>query len=105
MSDLDKALVQLKEYRQSIDNFDAVLVHTLAERFRCTKAVGELKAAHDLPPADPERERTQIERLRRLAKEADLDPDFAEKFLNFVIKEVIRHHERIAAENGGSNDN
>ncbi len=105
MSDLDKALVQLKEYRQSIDNFDAVLVHTLAERFRCTKAVGELKAAHDLPPADAERERTQIERLRRLAKEADLDPDFAEKFLNFVIKEVIRHHERIAAENGGSNDN
>ena len=105
MSNTRKAIAQLKEYRQSIDNFDAVLVHTLAERFRCTKAVGELKAAHDLPAADPAREKAQIERLRRLAREADLDPDFAEKFLNFIIKEVIRHHEKIAAETGGSNDN
>lgn len=105
MSDIEKAMASLKEYRQSIDNFDAMLVHTLAERFRCTKAVGELKALHNLPPADPAREKDQIERLRRLAKESDLDPDFAEKFLNFVIQEVIRHHEKIAAENGASNDN
>lgn len=90
------ALAQLKELRRSIDNFDAALVHILAERFRCTKAVGVLKATHDLPPADPAREKFQIERLRRLAQEADLDPDFAEKFLNFIIKEVIRHHEAIA---------
>lgn len=92
----------LKDLRQSIDNFDAALIHILAERFRCTKAVGVLKAENDLPPADPERERRQIERLRRLAREADLDPDFAEKFLNFIISEVIRHHERIAARNGGN---
>lgn len=104
MSRTDDAMTLLKEYRQSIDNFDAVLVHTLAERFRCTKAVGELKAAHNLPPADPSREMRQIERLRRLAVEADLDPDFAEKFLTFVIKEVIRHHERIAADNGGGSN-
>lgn len=90
------ALAQLKELRRSIDNIDAALVHILAERFRCTKAVGVLKATHDLPPADPAREKFQIERLRRLAQEADLDPDFAEKFLNFIIKEVIRHHEAIA---------
>ena len=74
----------------------------LAERFRCTKEVGLLKAQYDLPPADPAREEYQIERLRRLAKDAHLDPDFAEKFLNFVIKEVIRHHEAIAAEHGGT---
>ena len=92
---------QLSGYRQSIDNIDAALVHMLAERFRCTKEVGLLKAQYDLPPADPAREEFQIERLRRLAKEAHLDPDFAEKFLNFVIKEVIRHHEAIAAEHGG----
>ncbi|NLS16911.1 chorismate mutase [Rhizobium sp. P40RR-XXII] len=89
---------QLGNYRQSIDNIDAALVHMLAERFRCTKEVGVLKAKYDLPPADPTREEFQIERLRRLAKDANLDPDFAEKFLNFVIKEVIRHHEQIAAD-------
>jgi len=89
---------QLGNYRQSIDNIDAALVHMLAERFRCTKEVGMLKAKYNLPPADPAREEFQIERLRHLAKDANLDPDFAEKFLNFVIKEVIRHHEQIAAD-------
>ena len=100
MNDASSPQAQLAEYRASIDNIDAALVHMLAERFRCTKAVGVLKAAHGLPPADPSREAEQIARLRRLADEAQLDPDFAEKFLNFVVKEVIRHHEQIAAENG-----
>ncbi|MEP3276454.1 MAG: chorismate mutase [Stappiaceae bacterium] len=85
----------LGNLRGSIDNIDAALIHMLAERFRCTKAVGELKATHDLPPADPAREKIQIARLRQLATDADLDPDFAEKFLNFIVKEVIRHHEAI----------
>ena len=90
----DKALEKLAHYRVSIDNLDAALIHILAERFRITKAVGELKAGADLPPADPEREKKQVERLRQLAATADLDPDFAEKLLNFIIREVIRHHEQ-----------
>ena len=45
--------------------------------------------------ADPSREKVQIERLRGLAADARLDPDFAEKFLNFIITEVIRHHEAL----------
>ena len=98
--EMDAAKTRLLELRASIDNIDAALVHMLAERFRCTKAVGHLKATHDLPPADPERERHQIARLRRLADDAHLDPDFAEKFLNFIIHEVIRHHEAIAEEHG-----
>jgi chorismate mutase len=85
----------LKRLRASIDNIDAAVVHMLAERFKATKAVGELKAAHNMPPADKSREGEQIERLRRLARDADLDPDFAEKFLNFIVTEVIRHHERL----------
>ena len=93
-----RARVVLKDLRRSIDNFDAILIHTLAERFRCTQKVGELKAEHALPPADPERERRQIARLRQLAEESGMDPDFAEKFLAFIVREVIRHHEAIAAE-------
>jgi chorismate mutase len=87
---------QLLRLRRSIDNVDAVLIHTLAERFKLTQAVGELKAEHAMPPSDPAREATQIARLRRLAEDADLDPEFAEKFITFVIAEVIHHHERIA---------
>ncbi len=101
-NDQNEARAKLAEYRASIDNIDAALVHMLAERFRCTQAVGRLKAEYSLPPADPAREAMQIERLRRLAQEAHLDPDFAEKFLNFIIREVIRHHEMIAAESDGS---
>ena len=86
---------QLDHYRQSIDNIDAALVYMLAERFKVTKAVGALKARDGLPPADPLREERQIERLRRLAAEADLDPAFSEKFLRFIIDEVIRHHEQL----------
>jgi len=84
----------LASFRKSIDNIDAALIHMLAERFRITQAVGEYKARTALPPADPAREQQQIARLRQLAEEADLDPEFSEKFLRFVIDEVIRHHER-----------
>lgn len=89
-----RAAMLLKDHRQSIDRLDAILVYTLAERFQRTQAVGQLKAEHDLPPSDPAREAAQIDRLERLAREADLDPEFARKFLNFVIAEVIRHHEQ-----------
>jgi chorismate mutase len=89
---------ELAELRHSIDNIDAAVLHLLAERFKCTRKVGRLKARHGLPPADPAREARQIARLRALAVTADLDPEFAEKFLNFLVTEVIRHHETIAAE-------
>jgi chorismate mutase len=87
---------QLADFRSSIDNIDAAVVHLLAERFKITKAVGRYKASVDLPPADPEREAVQINRLRLLAEESGLDPAFTEKFLRFVVDEVIQHHQRIA---------
>ncbi len=83
----------LAEFRQSIDNIDAALVFLLAERFKVTKKVGAFKAANALPPADPAREAAQIARLKQLAESANLDPEFTEKFLRFIINEVIRHHE------------
>jgi len=90
----------LARLRASIDNIDAALIHLLAERFKCTRDVGFLKARHKLPPADPAREAQQVTRLRTLAKDADLDPEFAEKFLAFVVREVIRHHEIIGSTAG-----
>lgn len=96
MSDtVTRAAEILRDHRESIDRLDAILVFTLAERFKRTQAVGRLKAEHDLPPSDPAREARQIERLEKLSQEADLDPDFAKKFLNFIISEVIRHHEKL----------
>lgn len=86
---------ELKELRLSIDNIDAALVYLLAERFKITQKVGLHKKAKGLAPADPEREKEQIARLRRLAKEAQLEAAFAEKFLSFILQEVIRNHERI----------
>jgi len=87
---------QLAEFRASIDNIDAALVHLLAERFKITKAVGRYKASSDLPPSDPGREEQQITRLRDLADDSGLDPAFTEKFIRFVVAEVIQHHQRIA---------
>jgi chorismate mutase len=87
----------LAGYRASIDNIDAALIHILAERFRITKAVGAYKAHSQLPASDPGREERQIVRLRKLAEDAQLDPDFGEKFLRFIIDEVIRHHEKAKA--------
>jgi chorismate mutase len=84
----------LAGYRSSIDNIDAALIHMLAERFRITKAVGAYKAEMKLPPSDPGREERQIARMRGLAEQANLDPEFSEKFLRFIIQEVIRHHEQ-----------
>ena len=103
MSDMTPE-ARLEALRASIDNIDTALIHMLAERFRCTQEVGRLKADHEMPASDPEREARQIARLRALAEDAHLDPEFAEKWFNFVVAEVIRHHLQIADEgaNNGS---
>ena len=90
-----RAAALLKDHRDAIDRLDAILVYTLAERFKQTQAVGRLKAEHALPPSDPAREARQMARLEKLSREADLDPDLARKFLTFIISEVIRHHEKL----------
>ena len=95
MSDANvRAADLLKDHRASIDRLDAILVYTLGERFKHTRAVGKLKARHGLPASDPAREAQQIERLQSLARDCELDPEFASKFLNFIIQEVIRHHKQ-----------
>ncbi len=94
----ESAMDELLRLRGSIDNLDAALVHLLAERFKCTEAVGKLKARAGLPPADPDREAVQIARLKELSQSSGLDPDFAEKILNVIIAEVIQNHRQFAQE-------
>jgi len=89
-----RAAALLKDHRESIDRLDAILIYTLGERFKHTQAVGKLKAEHDLPASDPDREAAQIKRLENLSRQADVDPGFAKKFLGFIIDEVIRHHKK-----------
>lgn len=98
----EEALAELRQMRGSIDNMDSMLIHLLAERFKVTQRVGRLKARAGLPPADASREAEQISRLRALAESAELDPELAEKFLTFIVREVVRHHEQIAAEEENS---
>lgn len=101
MSEVPEELLAL---RDSIDNMDAALIHLLAERFKITQRVGVLKAAKGLPPADPAREKAQVARLRALAVESHLDPEFAEKFIGFIVAEVVRHHTEIAGEGARDTD-
>ena len=90
--------LELAEARRSIDNLDAALIHLLAERFKITQRVGVIKARQDLPPADPAREAEQVSRLRRLAEDSQLDPEFAEKVVTFIMTEVVRHHQQIQSD-------
>lgn len=96
MTSVEDPHAELQRLRASIDNIDAALIFMLAERFRCTQQVGLLKAKHRMPASDPGREEQQVSRLRALAEEAQLDPEFAEKWFNFVVAEVIRHHSAAA---------
>ncbi len=96
MTEPNDPVADLLRLRATIDNIDAALIFMLAERFRATKQVGVLKAEHGMPASDPKREEQQVARLRRLAEEADLDPEFAQKWFSFVVAEVIRHHTEAA---------
>ena len=95
-SEAEDPIETLRRFRATIDNIDAALMYLLAERFRATKQVGRLKAEHGMPPSDPAREEQQLARLRALAVDADLDPEFAQKWFTFVVAEVIRHHTEAA---------
>ena len=98
----EDARAELNRMRGSIDNMDSALIHLLAERFKVTQQIGVLKHDRGLAAADPEREVQQIARLRQLAVASNLDPEFAEKLLNFIVREVVRHHLQIADDHCGS---
>ncbi len=85
---------KLQQLRDRIDELDAALLELLRERFDVTEQVGRHKKDVGLPPADPEREKVQIARLRQMAASLGLDPTFSEKLLRLIIDEVIRDYAR-----------
>jgi chorismate mutase len=84
----------LDELRARIDELDASLLELLRERFDVTEKVGRHKKDVGMPPADPNREKVQIARLRQMAADLGLDPTFSEKLLRVIIDEVIRDYAR-----------
>jgi chorismate mutase len=84
---------ELLRLRDSIDNIDAALIHLLAERFKCTQAVGEFKATHNFPPPIRRARQPRSRGCANWPRTPSWIRTSRRKFLNFIVKEVIRHHE------------
>jgi chorismate mutase len=93
----EAARLALQGLRSSIDNLDAALVYILSERFERTRQVGELKAMHGMPSADPTRETELLARLGNIAAQAGIDVDFVEKLLSLILTEVRERHATLRA--------
>ena len=89
-----KSHPDLEVLREQIDAIDENLISLLAQRFHLTHQVGQYKKAHCLSPVDEEREKAQFARIKALAAETGLCPEFAEKFLRCIISEVVQNHEK-----------
>ena len=86
----------LEDLRKSIDNIDNAIVALFAERFKVTNRVGYYKAKKGLPAKDFNREAIQYQRMKELANQYGLDPEFAESYLSAVIERVVRNHQQIS---------
>jgi chorismate mutase len=86
---------QLLQLRAQIDVVDAQLVSLLGQRFGLTAQVGVLKKETGLEARDPERERLQIEKVRKLATDSGVDPDFVENLFQSLLKTVVQNHREI----------
>lgn len=88
---------ELADLRVQIDALDTQLLEALARRFEVTKQVGEYKAANGIPVQDAAREQAQLERLRGLAEEHGLNPNFVAEFWTLLFRTVVEEHMEIAA--------
>ncbi len=87
----------LQILREQIDSIDADITRLLARRFALTDQIGRYKKRHKLSPMDADREGRQVSRIRQLALEEGLNPDFAEKYLRCIMEEVVHNHKQIQA--------
>ncbi|HYG45154.1 MAG TPA: chorismate mutase [Bordetella sp.] len=83
---------ELAALRAEIDEIDQQIILLLGVRFRCTDMIGELKQAHGLDLADPQRAAQQLDRIRHLAIDAGVPPELAATLLRAIIDTVVEHH-------------
>ena len=87
---------ELADLRVEIDALDTQRLEILSKRFDVTKKAGAYKAAHGIPVQDLAREQAQIERLRGLAAEHGLNPDFVAEMWTLLFRAVVTEHLEIA---------
>jgi len=83
---------ELLNLRTQIDRIDEEMLNLLAERFRVTAQVGELKAKNGLESVDPVREQEKLERLRALAEARSLNSEFILDLFQTIFDEVVKNH-------------
>lgn len=86
---------QLNQFRQEIDSIDSQLIDLLGRRFSVTRKVGKLKAEGQLPSVDLNREKQQMQRLARISKAKQVNPDLSQKILRNIIDEVVTEHQSL----------
>ena len=61
--------MELKDYRERLDQIDSELIHLFCERMDTVRLIGEYKKEHGMPIHAPGREREILERVREASGE------------------------------------
>jgi chorismate mutase / prephenate dehydratase len=77
--------MSLDDLRKEIDILDAALVNTIAQRMELSREIGKAKLATGKPIEDKAREKAVIEKVKRLAADANLNPVEIEKIYQRIF--------------------
>jgi chorismate mutase / prephenate dehydratase len=77
--------VILDDLRKQIDDLDGLIVNLIAERMKVTREIGQEKEQSGKAVEDKTREKIVLERVRRLAAAANLNPEEIEKVYQRII--------------------
>ena len=94
-NDRNDSMNEIFALRQSIDNIDNAVVSLLAERFKVTEKVGEIKARANFAAEDKSRENRQADRLKKIAEISGLKEEIALEYLHFVVAAAKKRHQEI----------
>ena len=84
------ALKNLNKIRKDIERIDEVILTALAERMDLMPDLAAIKKQRKIPIFQEKQEQQTVKRLRRMAKEQELDPDFVEEIFVSIFNESKR---------------